>query len=212
MTLINPLKHPDFFNVHKLFTVQDLFDAGVHFGHKEGTLNDLMRPYLFGSRLSHLIIDLDQTAELLRDALNFTAHIAFRGGIILFVTRNPQAVHIVEKSAAECGEFSHARYWRRGTFTNSTKEFKAVTRLPDLCIFLSTLDTILMPHEAIRDAAKMCIPSVGIVDTNCDPSLITYPVPGNDDTPSAIELYCKLFKTAISRGKDARAKLTGSLE
>lgn len=210
--LINPLQHPDFFGVHKLFTVKDLFDARVHFGHKEGSLNDYMRPYLFGSRQGHLIIDLDQTAELLRDALNIAAHVAFRDGIILFFTRNPQAVHLVEETAMECGEFSHARNWRGGTFTNATKEFQAVTRLPDLCIFITSLDTVLEPHNAIRDAAKMCIPTIGILDTNCDPRLITYPVPGNDDTPSAIELYCKLFKTAIQRGKAARAKLIGHVQ
>ncbi|XP_043285655.1 28S ribosomal protein S2, mitochondrial [Venturia canescens] len=211
-SLIDPLKHPDFFGVHTLFTVKDLFDAKVHLGHKEGSLNDHMRPYLFGSRQGHLIIDLDQTAELLRDALNIAAHIAFRDGIILFLTRHPQAVHLVEKTAAECGEFSHARRWRDGTFTNSKKEFRAVTRLPDLCIFITSLDTVLEPHNAIRDAAKMCIPTIGVVDTNCDPCLITYPVPGNDDTPSAIELYCKLFKTAIQRGKAARAKLMNHVE
>lgn len=205
--LIDPLKHPDFFGVHKLFTVKDLFEARVHLGHKEGSLNDHMRPYLFGSRLGHLIIDLDQTAELLRDALNFAAHIAFRGGIILFITRHPQCVHLVEKTAKECGEYAHVRPFRLGTFTNSTKEFGSVTRLPDLCIFLSTLDTILHTHVAVKDAAKMCIPSIGIVDTNTNPCLITYPVPGNDDTPCAIELYCELFKIAITRGKDARAKL-----
>jgi small subunit ribosomal protein S2 len=82
--------------------------------------------------------------------------------------------------------------------------FGAVTRLPDLCIFLNTLTTILTQHTAVRDCAKMCIPTVGIVDTNCNPNLVTYPVPGNDDTPCAVELYCKLFKEAIKRGKEYR--------
>ncbi|XP_015598707.1 28S ribosomal protein S2, mitochondrial [Cephus cinctus] len=204
---IDPLKHPDFFGVHQLFTVKDLFDAKVHFGHKRGSLDDRMRPFLFGSRFSHLIIDLDQTAELLREALNFTAHVAFRGGIILFVCRNPQFSYLVDKTAKECKEFSHTRKWRGGTFTNSTMEFKSTTRLPDLCIFLSTLNGVLLEHAAVRNAAKMCIPTVGIVDTNCNPNLISYPVPGNDDSPSAIELYCKLFKMAVLRGKQGRQKL-----
>jgi len=69
---------------------------------------------------------------------------------------------------------------------------------------LNTLDTVMAPHGAIIDAAKMLIPTVGIVDTNCNPNLITYPVPGNDDTMSAIQLYCKLFKEAILRGKHKR--------
>ncbi|XP_044577445.1 28S ribosomal protein S2, mitochondrial isoform X2 [Cotesia glomerata] len=205
--LIDPLKHPDFFGVHQLFTVKDLFDARVHYGHKIGSLDDRMKPFIFGSRLGHLIFDLDQTAVLLREALNFTAHTAFRKGVILFVCRNPQVTHLVEKTALECKEFAHTRFWLDGIFTDSTKKFKAVTRLPDLVILINTLNDVLRQNNAVRDSAKMCIPTVGIVDTNCNPNLVTYPVPGNDDTPVAVELYCKLFKEAIMRGKSARAKL-----
>lgn len=200
------MDHPDYFHVARLFTVRDLFDAKVHYGHKEGTLDNHMRPFVYGSRLGHIIFDLDQTAELLREALNFTAHIAYNDGIIMFVSRTPNVAHLVEKTAIECGEFSHTRRWKGGTFTNSTKEFGAVTRLPDLCIFLNTLNTVMLEHRAVSNAAKMCIPTVGIVDSNTNPNLITYPVPGNDDSPSAIELYCKLFKQAILLGKEARAK------
>ncbi|KAM0728082.1 Small ribosomal subunit protein uS2m [Formica fusca] len=180
---LDPLTHPDFFEVHKLFTVKDLYDARVHYGHKDTSLNEHMETFIFGSRLGHLIIDLDQTAELLRQALNFIAHVAFRGGIILFISRNPQTTYIVDKTAIECKEFSHTRYWR-------------------------TLDTVLAEHPAVRHSAKMSIPSVGVVDTNCNPNLITYPIPGNDDSPCAIELYCSLFKEAILRGKKARETMT----
>lgn len=204
--LLDPLTHPDFFQVHNLFTVKDLFDAKVHLGHKEGTLDDAMRPYIFGSRLGHLIFDLDQTAEHLRAALNFTAHIAFRDGIILFISRNPQFTHLVEKTAKTCGEFAHTRNWKSGLFTNATALFRTEIRLPDLCIFINTMDTTLEQHVAVVNAAKMCIPTIGILDTNCSPSLISYPVPGNDDTPSAVKLYCKLFSAAIQRGKQARQK------
>lgn len=205
--LVNPLIHPDFFQVHDLFTIKDLFDAKVHLGHKEGTLNPAMKHYIFGSRLGHLIIDLDQTAEHLRAALNFTAHVAFRDGIILFISRNPQFTHLVDKTAKNCEEFSHTREWKVGLFPNSTHMYGTVTRLPELCIFINTLDSMLQQHIAVTHAAKMCIPTIGIVDTNCSPRLITYPVPGNDDTPSAIELYCKLFTQAIMRGKQAKKKL-----
>ncbi|KAL0109592.1 hypothetical protein PUN28_014563 [Cardiocondyla obscurior] len=204
---LDPLTHPDFFQVHNLFTVKDLYNARVHYGHKDTSLHENMETFVFGSRLGHLIIDLDQTAEMLKQALNFAAHIAFRDGIILFISRNPQVTHLVDKTAKECKEFSQTRFWRNGLFPNSTNQFKATTRLPDLCIFLNTLDTVLSEHTAVRHAAKMCIPSIGIVDTNCNPNLITYPVPGNDDSLCAIELYCSLFKTAILRGKRARERI-----
>ncbi|XP_026478651.1 28S ribosomal protein S2, mitochondrial [Ctenocephalides felis] len=209
---IDVLSHPDYFKVHNLFTVKDLFNARVHYGHKEGSLNDHMRPYIYGSRLGHLIFDLDQTAEHLRAALNFTAHIAYRGGIIVFFNRNPQNAHLVEKTAKECGEYSHTRWWQGGVFTNAEAQFGSTTRLPDLCIFLNTLNNVLLQHTAVRDSAKMCIPTVGIVDTNCNPTMITYPVPGNDDTPVTVEFYCKLFKAAILRGKEAREKMLKEAE
>lgn len=86
----NPLSYHDFFEVRKLFTIKQLFDARVHYGHTRGTLNEHMEQFIIGERLGTLIFDLDQTAELLGEALNFTAHIAFRGGIILFAARYKQ--------------------------------------------------------------------------------------------------------------------------
>ena len=56
----------------------------------------------------------------------------------------------------------------------------------------------------MTEATKVLVPIVGVVDTNCDPRLVTYPVPGNDDSPSAVSLYCHLFKEAILRGKAKR--------
>ncbi|GAB6021808.1 28S ribosomal protein S2, mitochondrial [Chamberlinius hualienensis] len=207
---VDPLKHKDFFEVSKLFTVKDLFKARVHLGHKEGSLNDHMRPFIFGSRLGHLILDLDQTAYQLRAALNFTAHIAFRDGIILFINRNPFTSHFVENIAKECGEYAHTRHFHKGLFTNQTMEYGTTTRLPDLIIFLTTLDTVLDTHKAVPSAAKLSIPTVGIVDTNCDPTLITYPVPGNDDTPIAVRFYCQLFKEVILKAKQKRKELKES--
>ncbi|XP_042904569.1 small ribosomal subunit protein uS2m isoform X1 [Parasteatoda tepidariorum] len=199
----DPLDHPDFFEVQNLFTVKDLFDARVHYGHTMGTLNEHMRQFILGSRQGTLIFDLDQTAELLRDALNFIAHIAFRGGIILFVARYKQNSYIIEKTALECGEFCHTRNWFMGTFTDPQR-FGMMTRLPDLTIFLNTLDSVFEIHNGVLESNKLLIPSVGIVDTNCFPNYITYPVPGNDDSPQSTELYCKLFKEAILRGKTKR--------
>ncbi|NWZ31966.1 RT02 protein, partial [Asarcornis scutulata] len=202
--LSEPLAHPDFFNVKELFSMKDLFNARVHLGHKKGCRHRFMEPYIFGCRLDQDIIDLDQTMDHLQLALNFTAHIAYRKGIILFISRNRQFCHLVESTARECGEYAHTRYWQGGLLTNAHIQFGSGVRLPDLIIFLSSLNNVFEPHVAIRDAAKMNIPTVGVVDTNCNPCLITYPIPGNDDSPSAMELYCKLFKMTIIRAKDYR--------
>lgn len=202
-----PLEKPDFFRVSELFSLKDLFDARVHLGHKKGCRHRLMEPYLYGCRLDHDIIDLDQTMEHLQQALNFTAHVAYRGGIILFVSRRRQFGNLVERTAKDCGEYAHTRYWQGGLLTNAPIQYGPGVRLPDLIVFLSTLNNVFQQHVGVRDAAKMNIPTVGVVDSNCNPCLVTYPVPGNDDTPAAMELYCRLFKMTINRAKDKRKQI-----
>ncbi|XP_008842161.1 28S ribosomal protein S2, mitochondrial [Nannospalax galili] len=202
-----PLKHSDFFNVKELFSVKSLFEARVHLGHKAGCRHRFMEPYIFGSRLDQDIIDLEQTASHLQLALNFTAHVAYRKGIILFVSRNRQFMHLIENTAQNCGEYAHTRYFKGGLLTNAQLLFGPEVRLPDLIIFLHTLNNVFEPHVAVRDAAKMNIPTVGIVDTNCNPCLITYPIPGNDDSPPAVHLYCRLFCTTINRAKEKRRQM-----
>ena len=205
--MINPLDHDDFFNVKELVSLKSLFNAQVHLGHKTGLRNPHMLPYIFGNRLGVDIIDLDETVILLQDALNIIAHIAYREGVILFLTRHIQTIPLVEKLSQEVGEYAHCRKWHPGTFTNSAAVFGDVTRLPDLCIFVNTLDTVFEQHLAVVEAAKLNIPTVGIMDTSCDPRLISYPIPGNDDSLSAITLYCKLFKEAIRKGKNKRLEM-----
>uniref|UniRef100_A0A8D0C5Z4 Small ribosomal subunit protein uS2m n=1 Tax=Salvator merianae TaxID=96440 RepID=A0A8D0C5Z4_SALMN len=205
--LEEPLKHPDFFNVKELFSLRDLFDARVHLGHKAGCRHRFMEPYIFGCRLGQDLFDLQQTLIHLQLALTFTAHVAYRKGIILFVNRNRQFSHQVDTAAKECGEYAHTRYWQGGLLTNAHVQYGAGVRLPDLLVFFSTLNNVFEPHVAVRDAAKMNIPTVGVVDSNCNPSLITYPIPGNDDSPSAMELYLRLFQVTITRAKAKRKQM-----
>lgn len=197
----------DFFKLNDLFNVEDLMRARVHFGHKETMLNPHMRPYIFGKRLGVLVIDLNHTERLLKKALTVAAEIAYRGGIILFVHNSRHTGHMVEDAAKECGEYAYCRKWRNQIFTNTTKIFGTVTRLPDLVVLMNTTEMALKTHRAVVMSAKLLIPTIGVCDTNCDPTLITYPVPGNDDTPESIELYCNLFKTAILRGKEKREEV-----
>lgn len=72
------LSNPDAFDVKNMIKIKSLFEAGVHLGHTEGTLDERMKQYLYGNRLGHLIIDLNQTKKLLQQALNITAHISYR--------------------------------------------------------------------------------------------------------------------------------------
>jgi small subunit ribosomal protein S2 len=166
-----------------------------------------MSEFIFGTRINTDIINLEKTVPYLRRALNFAAHIAFRKGIILFITRYPQHIPLVERTALETEEYSHCRLWENGVFTDSTRKFGSVIRLPDLCIFLHCNDKLNETHGAVNEAAKMLIPSIAICDTDIDPSLITYPIPGNDDSMTSVQLYCRLFREAISKAKNKRKDL-----
>ena len=133
-TQVNPFDNRDFFEVEKLFTIKDLFDARVHLGHTVRSLTPQMKPFIFGTRFDTCIFDLDETALLLKQALNFMAHIAHRGGIILFVARQPQMVHMVERTAVECGEYAQCRQW-------DTMAFTAPVTVRRIFYFLSIIST-----------------------------------------------------------------------
>lgn len=193
------LSHPDYFGVKDLVNLEDLFNARVHLGHKTGMWNPLMKPYLYGSRVGVHIFDLSQTLELLHTALNVTAHVAYRAGIVLFINERPQFEGLTQRAARESGEYFITQRWRGGSFTNSYM-LLGTMRLPDLMIFTSVPPS----KTAIKEAAMACVPSIGVLDSDCNPNLIMYPVPGNDDSPSALKLYHRLFTEAILLGKDKR--------
>ncbi len=179
--------------------MEDLLRARVHLGHKTGLWNPLMKRFIHGSRAGLHILDLDRTLPLLHKALNVTAHVAYRGGIILFVNERPQFEGLVQRTARDCREFFITQKWRGGTLTNSYM-LLGTLRLPDLMIFTSVPPS----KTAVKETAMACIPSIGVVDSDCNPSQIMYPIPGNDDSPSALRLYCRLFSEAILLGKEKR--------
>ena len=76
---------------------------------------------------------------------------------------------------------------------------------PDALIIIDTNKE----HNAVAEASKLGIPIVAIVDSNCNPDLITYPIPGNDDATRAIEIYCDLFSKSILDGLQANFAKSG---
>ncbi|CAP22735.1 Protein CBR-MRPS-2 [Caenorhabditis briggsae] len=201
------LQHEDLFNFEKLVHVDEMFKARLHYGHKIGTVNNNMKWALYGERLGVCVFDLDITKQYLVRALNFVAHVAMRGGMILFVTSNRDTMFDVEKAAEEVGQYSHVRKWQSGTLTNTRQLLGASVRLPDAVFFLSTLTSLGENHPAIIEAAKMTIPTIGVVDSNSDPAYLTYLIPANDDTPQSTEYLLRMFKEAIRKGQDERKRL-----
>lgn len=194
-----PLQEADYFETSAMIGVRELFDARVHLGHKRGMWNPLMKRYIHGTREGIHVFDLDKTLKHLWLALNVTGHIAYRDGIIMFVNERSQFDRLAQHTARECGEYFVSPKWQPGTFTNSYM-LLGTQRLPDLVIFLSTVPS----KTAVIEAAMSNIPTVAVVDSDSDPRLIDYPVPGNDDSPSAVKLYCRLFSEVIQKAKNMR--------
>jgi small subunit ribosomal protein S2 len=99
-------------------TMKALLEAGVHFGHQTKRWNPKMRPYIFGDRSGIHIIDLHQTAQLLKEAQDFLADVVARNGKVIFVGTKKQAQEIVQQEAERCGMFYINRRWLGGTLTN----------------------------------------------------------------------------------------------
>lgn len=99
-------------------SLEEMFKAGVHFGHRTSRKNPKMEPYIFTSRNNVHIIDLEKAREKLKEALEFIAGLKAKKGIVLFVGTKISAKQITEESAQLVGMPSVTERWIGGTLTN----------------------------------------------------------------------------------------------
>jgi small subunit ribosomal protein S2 len=114
------------------FTLRQLLEAGVHFGHHTRRWNPRMAPYLFGVRNGVHIIDLEQTAPLLQRALQAVREVVAGGGRVLFVGTKRQASEKVAEAAKRCGQYYVNHRWLGGMLTNWKTISQSIKRLRDL--------------------------------------------------------------------------------
>lgn len=237
------------------FSMRQLLEAGVHFGHQAHRWNPKMRKYIYGVRGGIHIMDLSKTVPLLHQALVEIRDIVAKGGRVLFVGTKRQASEIVAESAKRCAQYYVNHRWLGGTLTNwgtvsnSIKRYKELNALfekPDE-LGLTKKELLNLQRErnkldkalggiadmgglpsaifvidtnkeaiAVKEARKLGIPVIAVVDTNCDPDMISNPFPGNDDASRAVSLYCNLIADSIIDGlTESTAKLDvdlGALE
>ena len=112
--------------------IKELLEAGVHFGHQTRRWNPRMRRYIHGERDGIHIIDLLQTEQLLREARDFLAEVASKGGVILFVGTKKQAGDAIEEWANRCEMPFVNRRWLGGLLTNFHTIKKRINRLHEL--------------------------------------------------------------------------------
>ena len=220
------------------FSMRQLLEAGVHFGHQAHRWNPKMNQFIFGVRNNIHIIDLAQTVPLLHQALVAVSDTVAKGGRILFVGTKRQAQESIAAGAKQCAQYYVNSRWLGGTMTNWKTVSQSIARLrrldeavaggvggytkkelltlsrekekleralggikdmggtPSIMFVIDTNKEAI----AIQEARRLNIPVVAIIDTNCDPDGIAYPIPGNDDAGRAIALYCDLIARAALDG------------
>jgi small subunit ribosomal protein S2 len=231
--------------------IQELLEAGVHFGHQTRRWNPKMKPYIFQAHNGIHIIDLAQTVGQLRDACNFLGSTIRGGGKVLFVGTKRQAQPLIHAVAVDNNQHYVTDRWLGGMLTNLKTVKKRLKRLQEIeameedgsiasyvkqeqarirrekarlvknlggirkmdsapdAIFIVDLKR---EHNAVAEARKLRIPIVAIVDTNCDPEIIDYPIAGNDDAIKSIQIIVETLGEAVAQANGEFAARTEQSE
>jgi small subunit ribosomal protein S2 len=112
--------------------IQELLEAGVHFGHQTRRWNPKMRRFIFAERNGIYIIDLEKTVKQLRLAQDLMREVVSRGEGVLFVCTKKQLKAIIQVDAERCGAHYVTERWLGGTLTNYATIKKQIRRLRDL--------------------------------------------------------------------------------
>jgi len=229
--------------------IQDLLEAGTHFGHQTRRWNPKMQPFIFTERNGIHIIDLNKTVRRLERAEDAVRRTAQAGKAVLFVGTKKQAVDVIRAEAERCNMFFVTERWLGGMLTNwktirqnirhldnldriaqdgtyeklkkkevlllekerarMIKTLEGIRKMNGLPGLIYIVD-IMKEHGAILEARKLDIPSAAIIDTNCDPDLVEYPIPGNDDAIRSIEVITHAMADAVIEGRAAGEKGKGA--
>ncbi|KAK4888177.1 hypothetical protein LTR27_012906 [Elasticomyces elasticus] len=212
----------------KDITLELLLASQAHIGHSTSLWHPANAKYIFGvlaqtpSDPIH-IISLDATAAYLRRAAKIVSGVTERGGLVLFVgSRGGQASTVVRAAglAGGCHLFTK---WIPGTITNGQQILgkcgkkvvdhrdepvagfeeqlvKSAAVKPDLVVCLNMLENYVLLHEC----ALNNIPTIGVLDTDCNPTWITYPIPANDDSLRSVQVIAGVLGRAGEEGQKKR--------
>ena len=114
------------------FTLRQLLEAGVHFGHHTRRWNPKMAPFIFGVRNNIHIMNLEDTVPLLSQALNAIRDVAASGGRILFVGTKKSCSDVIAETAQSCGQYYVNHRWLGGMMTNFSTVSNSIQRLKDI--------------------------------------------------------------------------------
>jgi small subunit ribosomal protein S2 len=223
-------------------TVDDMIQAGLGYGHDKSKLNPKMKDYIAKQKDRVHIIDLDQTAEKLTEALDYLKQIKSEGKSIAFIGTKVAIRDLVKDIAIKCNSSYVTERWIGGVFTNFKeirkrinyfKELEAKTKEIDFekkyvkkerLTMLKELERLRLKFDGVKNMeelpaavfivdvtkdeialteARQCgIKVIALADTNVNPKLIDYPIPGNDDAYTSIEYILYKIEEVLN-GKKA---------
>ncbi|MBX3457999.1 MAG: 30S ribosomal protein S2 [Candidatus Paracaedibacteraceae bacterium] len=157
------------------FTMRQLLEAGIHYGHHTRRWNPKMAPFIFGVRNNIHIMDLEQTVNLLHRALEAVRNTVAAGGRVLFVGTKPQASQKVKEAASKCGQYYINHRWLGGTLTNWKTVNQSIKRMKDQEERLNTGMSGLTKKEQLdlqREYTKLELALGGIRDMGGLPDLL----------------------------------------
>lgn len=220
-------------------TVQQLIDAGVHFGCRVSRWNPKMAPYIHGRRNLIHVIELRETLRGLIRAQNFLYHTVADGNQILWVGTKRQIKGVIAEAGARTGMPVVTERWIGGTLTNFSvirsrlrrleeletmeedgtinqyskkviaslrREFRKIQRnLSGIREMTSIPGAVIIvdpsrEENAVREARKMGLVVIGILDTDCDPDGIDIAIPGNDDALRSVRLLIESLVQSVEEG------------
>jgi len=157
------------------FSMRQLLEAGVHYGHQTQRWNPKMGEYIYGDRNGIHIIDLTQTVPLLDAALNVIRETVAKNGRILFVGTKRQASKAVAEAAEKCAQYYMNHRWLGGTLTNWKTVSQSIQRLKQLDEIMAHGADGLTKKERLgmeREQAKLQASLGGIRDMGSVPDLL----------------------------------------
>lgn len=225
--------------------VQDLIEAGIHFGQRASAWNPKMQPFIYGKRNGIHIIDIKETLKGLMLAKKFIARTVAEGKDICFVGTKRQARSVLESRVPGVKMHWVTERWLGGTLTNyrtirarlkRLEELEAIERNENFASYSKKMESQLrretrkirrnldgirgmdklpgalvvidVRHEitAVREARKLGIPVIALLDSDGDPDLVDIPIPGNDDSMRSIDVIVRELCLACAEGRQMRAE------
>lgn len=204
-------------------TLELLLASGAHLGHNTSLWNPGNAKYIFGIRDGIHILSLETTAAHLRRACKIVSEVTRRGGLVLFVGTRAGQDRCVVKAAEMAGGCHLFDKWIPGSITNGQQilgecRIKVVDELdrdipgfeeqlldrsvlkPDLVVCLNPMENYVLLHECGLNN----IPTIGVIDTNADPTWVTYPIPANDDSLRCVQVIAGVLGRAGEAGNKIR--------